>query len=52
MNLCDNRHDEVCYTCRKCPVCEQLDNIEVLEAQITKLEDTISELEYVNSKDE
>lgn len=22
MNLCDDHHQEVCYECRKCPVCE------------------------------
>lgn len=39
MTLCDNKHDEVCYGSRSCPVCELLVQIEDLKIEIKKLEE-------------
>jgi hypothetical protein len=51
MRLCDDGHDEVCYACRDCPVCEAREEIARHEAQaeenvkqIEALKDEIREL--------
>ena len=38
MNLCSNGHEEVCYECRNCPVCDKMQDIKFLEEAITRLE--------------
>ena len=41
MNLCSNKHEEVCYESRKCPVCELAAD---KDDKIAELEDKIAEL--------
>ena len=41
MNLCSNKHDEICFEGRNCPLCEK---IEEYKEWIERLEDKISEL--------
>lgn len=45
MKLCDDKHDEVCYDSRHCPVCEKIEEIEQLEKTINDLEEKITETE-------
>lgn len=45
MNLCNDRHDEICYEGRYCPACELLKIIEGLEDDIRKKDDIIDDLE-------
>lgn len=52
MNLCDDNHEEVCYSARACPVCKALEDITSIEsdldsaeARIETLQDKIAELE-------
>lgn len=42
MKLCNDKHEEVCYDGRYCPVCSVRDD---LESDISKLKDKQSELE-------
>jgi hypothetical protein len=48
MNLCSEKHDEVCFESRYCPACEVADDkdeeIEKLQAQLSDKDDEISEL--------
>jgi len=44
MNLCSDRHDEVCYAVRFCPVCESREEIGRLERETEALRDEIREL--------
>lgn len=34
MNICSLGHEEVCYACRKCPVCEAQEEIKLLTEQL------------------
>ncbi|MDP2218511.1 MAG: hypothetical protein Q8J68_14635 [Methanolobus sp.] len=47
MNLCDNGHDEICYTSRKCPVCEIIKEkdeiIEELDGIVYDLKEQLGE---------
>lgn len=57
MNLCSTNHEEICYDCRKCPLCEiiaevdsleeenktLLEKVSTLESDVTKLEDAVSQ---------
>jgi len=49
MELCYNRHDEICYEGRQCPICDLIKDkdmrIEQLETTVSDLEETIRELE-------
>lgn len=49
MNLCSNRHEEVCHEGRDCPVCSLRDDknyeINELRAKIEELEEKVDELE-------
>ena len=52
MELCDNKHDEICYYGRVCPVCDLRDDLEQTIAELNQeidelkdgLEQTIAEL--------
>ena len=51
-SLCDDGHEEVCYYCRDCPVCEIKRNYDAIESElesakekIESLKDTIGEQE-------
>lgn len=37
MNTCGDGHDEIVYICRKCPMCEALEQIVELESKIDDL---------------
>jgi len=41
MTICsgdkNNSHDEICYECRFCPLCESLEEIENLNKEIERL---------------
>lgn len=37
MNLCDDKHDEICYDVRDCPLCELLEVNAALEKDIDRL---------------
>lgn len=39
MNLCSDKHDEVCYETHNCPVCEALERVNDLERQVRDLEE-------------
>jgi len=52
MNICDDNHEEVCYSVRDCPVCKALEDVTSIEsdldsaeARIETLQDKIAELE-------
>jgi len=45
MNLCNEKHDEVCFEGRICPVCEKMNEIAVLEGDITELKQQVKDLE-------
>lgn len=49
MELCSNGHDEVCYDCKECPVCEMEASkdkrINELEKEVSNLENDIYELQ-------
>lgn len=52
MNICDDNHEEVCYSGRDCPVCKALEDVTSIEsdldsaeARIETLQDKIAELE-------
>lgn len=44
MDLCNDEHEEVCYTTKNCPVCEQIIKISDLEDRIYDLKEEIKEL--------
>jgi len=44
MELCGDGHEEICFDCRNCPVCEAQDEIADLEDRIIDLENEIDEL--------
>lgn len=44
MNLCSDKHDEVCYDGGDCPVCGKLKEISDLEDKIYDLNETIDKL--------
>lgn len=50
MNLCSDRHGEVCYEGRNCPACELVAQIatlnrekEELQSQVRKLDDALDQ---------
>lgn len=52
MNLCSNNHEEVCFECRSCPVCDWMDELNRVKddlvatvKEIDTLQDTIADLE-------
>ena len=42
MNLCSNKHEEICYENEPCPVCEKMIEINDLQEEITFLKKEIS----------
>lgn len=42
MNLCSSRHEEICYTGRKCPLCEAIEEKEELQSQLDSANETIA----------
>ena len=44
MELCSDGHDEVCYECRNCPLCEEIKEKLALESTIAELQEQIAEL--------
>lgn len=46
MNLCSDKHDEVCYEGRRCPVCDMRDEkqgiIDEQEKEIASLKDDLT----------
>jgi predicted RNase H-like HicB family nuclease len=44
MNLCDSGHEEICYECRNCPLCEANREIESLENIVEELKESLEEL--------
>lgn len=45
MYLCDDGHPEVCYECRTCPVCDLINDLEVLKAESEGLKFVIDDLQ-------
>ena len=43
MYLCDDKHDEVCYESRNCPVCESTKEIDRLQREIEELQEELKE---------
>lgn len=41
MNLCSEKHDEICFEGRKCPLCEAMIEIECLKDECDKREEEI-----------
>lgn len=51
MNLCDDGHEEVCYECRHCPVCEIIkDNKDYVERLTQDNEDLRRDLADVETE--
>jgi hypothetical protein len=46
MELCSDRHQEVCFDGRKCPVCEAMDRAAEDAEYITTLENDVKELKF------
>jgi peptidoglycan hydrolase CwlO-like protein len=44
MNLCDSGHEEICYECRNCPLCDANEEIESLEKEVDELKESLEEL--------
>ena len=44
MDLCSSGHDEVCYTARRCPVCEEQYKVTKLELEVEKLREENEDL--------
>lgn len=40
MNLCEDGHDEICFTGHKCPLCEKVSE---LDREINELQDRLSQ---------
>ena len=45
MNLCDDRHQEICYDSRNCPLCAKMDEIAVMEDEMKDLKKTVEDLQ-------
>ena len=45
MELCDNGHEEICFSVDTCPACELNDQVTELESQKEELEDKVNELD-------
>lgn len=45
MNLCDDNHEEVCYSVRDCPVCKALEDVDSIESDLDSAESKIAALE-------
>jgi len=45
MNLCRDKHEEICYDDHRCPMCVLLDKIRVLEDNIDSLQIELGEKE-------
>lgn len=43
MNICDTRHDEICFLGPDCPLCEVRDQ---LEGEIVTLKEEVHDLKY------
>lgn len=52
MEFCEDGHDQVCFDCRKCPLCEELNNVSKLEDKIYDLEEEIDTLKDKIAKKE
>ena len=44
MTLCHENHDDVCYECSKCPVCERIKEIDRLDARVSELEGEVQDI--------
>lgn len=45
MNLCDAKHQEVCFEGRECPLCEAREEIADLKREVQSLEQKVENLE-------
>ena len=45
MDLCSDRHDEICYTAKKCPLCSALIDLENSQTEVTDLKNELSKAE-------
>ena len=45
MNICDDNHEEVCYSGRDCPACKANEAIESLEGDVASAEASASALQ-------
>lgn len=45
MNLCSHHHEEICYECRKCPLCEVKEQLSSSEKEVSALKDQVQVLE-------
>ena len=54
MNLCYDGHEEVCYDCRHCPVCEIIkdnkDYVDKLQDEVKDLTETVEILDRTNAE--
>ena len=44
MNLCDKRHDQICYDGRDCPVCDRREEMDRLEREVERLNALVRQL--------
>ncbi len=45
MSLCDDNHEEVCYSVSYCPVCKALEDVDSIESDLDSAESKIAALE-------
>ena len=48
MNICSNKHEEICHEDRYCPICNEIDDlnekIEDLKKEVESLEEELNEM--------
>ncbi len=45
MELCDSGHEQICFECRGCPLCDMESKLDAANDEIEKLKDKIYDLE-------
>jgi hypothetical protein len=50
MNLCDKKHEQICFDGYDCPMCEKNNETDRLEREIEELRDKVEDLELAESR--
>ncbi len=43
MEICSNKHEEICHDCRVCPICNQIESLEMEIEELKERLDTLVE---------